>query len=96
MIIYRNPRTCNFSPENASKELKSDHWSLTLEKQPEENNQAQLQKTVLELANLKATPPEPARAGSRCPKCKKGILDYDGMLVLRCPLCDFAEGGCFT
>jgi len=36
------------------------------------------------------------RAGEYCPKCKKAILDYDGMLNLVCPDCDFIDSGCFT
>lgn len=35
-------------------------------------------------------------AGNLCPKCKKGILDYDGMLNIVCPICNFTAGGCFT
>jgi len=40
--------------------------------------------------------PEHARPGQRCPACGQGILDYDGLLNLKCPVCDFYEGGCFT
>ena len=36
------------------------------------------------------------RFGSLCPTCKKGIIDYDGMLNLVCPNCGFTSGGCFT
>lgn len=37
------------------------------------------------------------KAGDICPKCHKGILDYDGMLNLTCPSCGMTEtGGCFT
>jgi hypothetical protein len=25
-----------------------------------------------------------------------GIMDYDGLLNLVCPVCGFGEGGCFT
>jgi uncharacterized protein (DUF983 family) len=35
-------------------------------------------------------------AGSLCPKCHHGVLDYDGMLNLSCPVCGYKEGGCFT
>ncbi|BAJ63238.1 hypothetical protein ANT_12040 [Anaerolinea thermophila UNI-1] len=34
--------------------------------------------------------------GSTCPKCHQGVLDYDGMLNLTCPVCGYQEGGCFT
>ena len=40
---------------------------------------------------------EPLRAGSLCPKCGRGRLDYNGMLALECPLCGYASsegGGC--
>ena len=36
------------------------------------------------------------RFGSLCPKCKQGIIDYDGMLNLVCPNCGVTSGGCFT
>lgn len=49
-----------------------------------------------EPADIERVDPEAPGPGSRCPACRRGILDYDGLLVLRCPLCDFAEGGCFT
>ncbi|HAF61873.1 MAG TPA: hypothetical protein DCK95_06060 [Anaerolineaceae bacterium] len=35
-------------------------------------------------------------AGARCPKCKQGILDYNGMLNLQCPICGFENGYGFT
>lgn len=37
-----------------------------------------------------------AEAGKSCPVCKLGIMDYDGLLNLVCPVCGFTEGGCFT
>lgn len=36
------------------------------------------------------------RAKSICPRCGKGLLDYDGTLNLICPVCGVVEGGCFT
>ncbi len=36
------------------------------------------------------------RVGAICPKCLKGIFDYDGLLNLVCPNCGFTAGGCFT
>lgn len=59
-------------------------------------NDAQLQMNMLELDFVKPQEIQPARPGSQCPQCNLGILDYDGMLVLRCPVCSFAENGCFT
>ena len=34
--------------------------------------------------------------GALCPKCGKGILDYNGMLNLQCPLCGYESGYGFT
>lgn len=34
--------------------------------------------------------------GKPCPACGSGIMDYDGLLNLVCPVCGFGEGGCFT
>jgi ribosomal protein L37AE/L43A len=37
------------------------------------------------------------KPGDICPDCQKGVLDYDGTLVLRCDQCGFqGENGCFT
>ena len=52
--------------------------------------------TTLELDFVNPEESQPARPGGLCPQCQQGVLDYDGMLVLRCPVCGFAEGGCFT
>ena len=35
-------------------------------------------------------------AGDICPQCQIGRIDYDGMLNLSCPECDYSLGGCFT
>jgi hypothetical protein len=40
--------------------------------------------------------PQPPRSGDPCPMCKKGRLDYDGLLNLSCLECGFALAGCFT
>lgn len=56
----------------------------------------QLQEIVLELDAVNPGGGQITAPGSLCPKCGRGILDYNGLLVLRCPACDFAEGGCFT
>ncbi len=39
--------------------------------------------------------PEP-RAGSECPECQEGTIDYDGMLNLTCDHCGYSLVGCFT
>lgn len=39
----------------------------------------------------------PLQAGSPCPQCGKGKLDYNGVLALECPVCGFMggeSGGC--
>lgn len=37
------------------------------------------------------------RCGQRCPRCQGGVLDYDGMLMLVCPVCGVTQGGgCYT
>lgn len=36
------------------------------------------------------------QAGKICPACGLGVMDYDGLLNLVCPVCGFGEGGCFT
>jgi uncharacterized protein (DUF983 family) len=36
------------------------------------------------------------RPGDKCPQCKEGTLDYDGMLNLSCERCGYSIAGCFT
>jgi hypothetical protein len=33
------------------------------------------------------------RKGFVCPQCHEGVLDYNGLLQLQCPVCGFTEGG---
>jgi ribosomal protein L37AE/L43A len=39
------------------------------------------------------TPPE---AGEKCPECKKGTLEFDGMLNIVCSECDYVIAGVCT
>ena len=34
----------------------------------------------------------PLRAGSICPDCGQGKLDYNGLLALECPQCGYTNG----
>ncbi|MEW6567474.1 MAG: hypothetical protein AB1449_04775 [Chloroflexota bacterium] len=36
------------------------------------------------------------RAGSACPVCRRGTLEYDGCLNLVCPVCGYISTGAFT
>lgn len=36
--------------------------------------------------------PRPVRCGEVCPRCGLGILDYNGLLDLECPVCAYSEG----
>ncbi len=39
----------------------------------------------------------PVKPGQICPNCGEGILAYDGLFLLTCPVCGHvAEGGVFT
>lgn len=49
----------------------------------------------LDLADIQPEA-QPARAGGICPHCGQGVLEVDGMLLLKCPECGFSEGGCST
>jgi len=44
-------------------------------------------------AETPAPPRQAAEAGAPCPQCGQGMLDYDSLLNLVCPLCGFVEGG---
>lgn len=41
-------------------------------------------------------PGERLREGMRCPRCKQGIIAYNGMLHLVCPHCGLTEAGACT
>lgn len=38
-------------------------------------------------------PLKAAQPGQPCPRCHQGIMDYDGLLNLVCPVCHYVEGG---
>jgi hypothetical protein len=44
------------------------------------------------LLNSAGSIPESLHAGMVCPSCSEGILDYDGLLNLACPVCGFQSG----
>ncbi|MHB0924556.1 MAG: hypothetical protein ACYC6H_07430 [Bellilinea sp.] len=54
---------------------------------PEKTGETQLQSD---------SSPTGAEAGKPCPVCGLGIMDYDGLLNLVCPVCGCTQGGCFT
>lgn len=37
-------------------------------------------------------PPRAFRCGELCPRCGLGVLDYNGLLDLECPVCGYSEG----
>lgn len=49
-----------------------------------------------ETHDLSGSSPTGAEAGKPCPVCGLGIMDYDGLLNLVCPVCGYTQGGCFT
>jgi hypothetical protein len=50
----------------------------------------------IEPANGSHPHPPELKAGSKCPECKTGTLDYDGMLNLTCVRCGYSLAGSFT
>ena len=47
-------------------------------------------------ARFENAPPRPGlplRRGSTCPRCAQGIIDYNGLLDLECPICGYTESG---
>lgn len=65
------------------------------EKSPEEQALTEIVPTAAEEMAL-LIPTQEFRRGAPCPNCGDGILDYDGMLNLSCPVCGFSLSGCFT
>jgi hypothetical protein len=61
---------------------------------PEEQGKtlSSLELLLMGLNHPPATGEPPLRMGSICPTCKKGELDYNGLLQLECPLCGFVSG----
>jgi hypothetical protein len=41
-------------------------------------------------------PEQRLQPGMRCPRCKEGLIDYNGMLNLVCPHCGLTEAGACT
>jgi len=52
-------------------------------------------KELPEAACQEVNETKPLRVGDVCPKCGQGKLDYDGTLMLACPICGYmlGEGG---
>jgi uncharacterized protein (DUF983 family) len=42
------------------------------------------------------TPQVSLHPGMTCPRCGQGIIDYDGLLQLVCPVCGLTEAGAST
>ncbi|MBN2148524.1 MAG: hypothetical protein JW726_14145 [Anaerolineales bacterium] len=61
-------------------------------KPPESHLPAALQTFETLLDGLEIVP-EALKSGMLCPACGKGILDYDGLLNLACPICGFNSSG---
>jgi hypothetical protein len=64
-------------------------------KKGEENKTARPFDIKLALNDIQPVDSDP-RAGSPCPNCPKGVLDYDGLLNLSCMDCGYALAGCFS
>lgn len=45
------------------------------------------------LSDETPAPRQPVRSGSACPRCGIGLLDYNGLLDLECPVCGYIESG---
>ena len=51
--------------------------------------------SAFELSLVEPAPKETRVAlerGAICPECGSGVLDYNGLLELECPLCGFKSG----
>ncbi|HOW92804.1 MAG TPA: hypothetical protein PK883_10850 [Anaerolineaceae bacterium] len=72
----------------------SDIGSIDHE-QPSRHKQAEIALPVTETAKNSAC--LTGKPGQPCPACGNGLMDYDSLLVLCCPVCGFKEpGGGFT
>jgi len=56
----------------------------------------ELEFILTELSTDEEAAPVDTRPGSKCPRCKKGTLDYDSMLNLSCHQCGYSLAGCST
>lgn len=73
-----------------------DRYSDTDKERSDDNKKTGLLPALKPALETAALPSVEYRAGKRCPRCKHGILDYDGLLNLVCPVCGPVQGGCFT
>jgi uncharacterized protein (DUF983 family) len=51
---------------------------------------------ILELdaePDLQSKSNDELRSGCLCPYCGEGLLDYNGLIELECPVCGFTLGG---
>jgi uncharacterized Zn finger protein (UPF0148 family) len=59
-------------------------------------NDQEEEKASTEDGNYLSRKHRTVRVGELCPACEQGLLDYDGMLNLVCPVCGWTAGGCYT
>lgn len=94
-------QACNLLDGFASKFLMEDHQRGT-DRDPQEqsydNRAHETENSGLYLGDVvfPRNLPKPPRSGDICPRCRKGKLDYDGLLNLSCQECGYTLAGCFT